>query len=125
MQRAERKYDENSLWWQVKRLGLLIAVDEEHFAEDVRRELVDLEGIFENLAIQGESIAKRLVKEGSVDEAKNILKQVTDSCTELLYDFAKREADRIAEIIKSSGGLYGRQKETIEKYIEYSEIDLL
>ena len=125
MQRAERKYDENSLWWQVKRLGLLVVVDEEHFAEDVRRELADLEQIFENLAIQGESIAKRLVKEGSVLEAKEVLKKVTDSCTEMLYDLTKRESDRIAEMIKTSGGLYGRQKETIEKYIEYSEIDLL
>ena len=52
------------------------------------------------------------------------MKQVTDSCTDLLFDLAKREADRIAEIVKASGGLYGRQKEAIEKYIEYSEIDL-
>ena len=124
MQTAERKYDENSLWWQVKRLGLLIAVDEEHFAEDIRRELADLEETFEKLAIPAESMAKKFIKEGSVDEAKDILKQVTDYCTELLYDLAKREADRIAEIIKSSGGLYGRQIETIEKYIEYSEIKL-
>jgi secernin len=124
MQTAERKYDKNSLWWQVKRLGLLIAVDEEHFAEDIRRELADLEETFEKLAIPAESMAKKFIKEGSVDEAKDILKQVTDSCTELLYDLAKREADRIAEIIKSSGGLYGRQIETIEKYIEYSEIKL-
>ena len=124
MQTAEKKFNADSLWWQVKRLGLLIAVDEEHFAEDVRRELADLEETFEKLAIPAESMAKKFIKEGSVDEAKDILKQVTDSCTELLYDLAKREADRIAEIIKSSGGLYGRQIETIEKYIEYSEIKL-
>ena len=124
MQTAEKKYDENSLWWQVKRLDLLVAVDEEHFAEDVRKELSDLEKVFENLAIQAESIAKKLVKEGSFDEAKEILKQATDSCAELLFDFSKRESDRIAEIIKASGGLYGRQKEAIEKYIDYSEIEL-
>ena len=124
MQTAEKKYDENSLWWQVKRLDLLVAVDEEHFAEDVRKELSDLEKVFENLAIQAESIAKKLVKEGSFDEAKEILKQATYSCTKFLYDLAKREADRIAEIVKSAGGLYGRQKEAIEKYIDYSEIEL-
>ncbi len=124
MQMAEKKFDKNSLWWQVKRLGLLVAVDEEHFAEGVRRELADLELIFENLAIQGESIAKRLVKEGSPLEAKDILKQVTNSCTELLYDLAERENKRLSEIIKSAGGLYGRQKELIEKYIEYSDIEL-
>jgi len=37
---------------------------------------------------------------------------------------SRKEADRLAEIVKASGGLYGRQKEAIEKYIEYSEIDL-
>jgi dipeptidase len=124
MQRAERKYDENSLWWQVKRLGLLVAVDEEHFAEDVRRELADLEQAFEKLSIPAESMARKFIKEGSIAEAKEVLKKTTDTCTEMLYDLAEREADRIAEIIKSSGGLYGRQMETIKKYIEYSEIKL-
>jgi dipeptidase len=124
MQTADKKYDENSLWWQVKRLGLLVAVDEEHFAGDVRRELSDMQQIFEKLAIQAESIAKDLAKQGKLDEAKEILSQTTESCTELLSDTVTREADRLADIVRSAGGLYGRQKETIEKYIEYSEIDL-
>lgn len=124
MQKADKKFDENSLWWQVKLLDLLVAVDEEHFRDDVRRELADLEVIFENLAIQAESIAKRLVKEGSPDKAKEILQEATNSCTELLFDFAKRENKRLAEIIKAAGGLYGRQKEMIEKYFEYAPIDI-
>ena len=124
MQTADKKYDENSLWWQVKRLGLLVAVDEEHFAGDVRRELTNIQQIFEKLAIQAESIAKDLAKQGKLDKAKEILSQTTESCTELLFDTVTREADRLADIVRTAGGLYGRQKETIEKYIEYSEIDL-
>lgn len=124
MQKADKKFDENSLWWQVKVLDLLVSIDEEHFCEDVRRELADLEEIFENLAVQAESIAKRLVKEGSLSEAKEVLHETTNSCAELLFDFAKRENKRLAEIIKAAGGLYGRQKELIEKYVEYSEIKL-
>ncbi len=124
MQTAEKKYDENSLWWQVKRLDLLVAADEEHFGETVRKELADLETVFEDLAVQAEMQAKKLVKSGSVSDAENILAEVTATCTELLYDLAKREADRIADIIMASGGLYGRQKEVIEKYIDYSEIKL-
>ena len=123
MQTAERKFDKNSLWWQVKRLGLLVAVDEERFAENVRRELDGIEMIFEKLSVMGESEAKDLVKSGKSREANETLKEVTKICTEILSDAVKKEADRIAEIVKSSGGLYGRQKETIEKYIEYSEID--
>ena len=125
MQTAERKYDENSLWWQVKRLGLLIAVDEERFARSVRHELSNIERTFEDLAAQGETLAKKLVNDGKLDDAREVLKTVTESCTERLYFLARQEADRIAETIKESGGLYGRQKEAIEKYIEYSEIKLL
>jgi secernin len=125
MQRAERKYDENSLWWQVKRLGLLVAVDEERFSENVRYELSNIGRAFEDLAAQGEALAKKLVKDGKLDDARNVLATVTESCTSRLHCLARQESDRIAEMIKTSGGLYGRQKETIEKYIEYSEIDLL
>ena len=125
MQTAERKFDKDSLWWQLKRLALLVAVDEERFGGNVRRELASIERCFEDLAAKGEELAKKLVKDGQIDDAKEVLKTVTESCTERLYYLARQEADKIAEAVKSSGGLYGRQKETIEKYIEYSEIDLL
>jgi dihydroxyacetone kinase-like predicted kinase len=65
------------------------------------------------------------VGEDYFEVAKEILETVTESCTMRLYYLALREADKIAEAVKSSGGLYGRQKEMIEKYIEYSEIELL
>ena len=125
MQTAEKKFDKNSLWWQLKRLALLVSIDEERFGADVRRELASIERCFEDLAEQGESLAKKLIKDGKPDDAKEVLKTVTESCTERLYYLARQEADKIAEAVKSFGGLYGRQKETIEKYIEYSEIDLL
>ena len=124
MQKADKVFNENSLWWQVKLLDLLVAVDEDHFCDNVRRELADLEEVFENLAVQAESIAKRLVKEGSPDKAKEVLQETTNTCAELLFDFAKDENTRLSEIIKAAGGLYGRQKELIEKYVEYSEIKL-
>lgn len=124
MQTADRKFDKNSLWWQVKRLDLLVAIDEERFAGDVRRELSNIGRAFEDLATQGEALAKRLVKDGRPIDAKEALKTVTDSCTRRLYCLARQEADRIAEAVKASGGLYGRQKETIEQYIDYSEIEL-
>ncbi len=125
MQTAEKKFDKNSLWWQLKRLALLVAVDEERFGGNVRRELANIEQRFEDLAAKGEELAKKLIKDGKSDDAQEVLETVTESCTERLYYLARQEADKIAEAVKSSGGLYGRQKEIIEKYIEYSEIDLL
>lgn len=125
MQTADRKFDKNSLWWQLKRLALLVAVDEEHFAEDVRRKLSDIQQIFENLAVMWEDRAKDLVRQGEADKARETLNELTDICTDMLSDTVTEEADRLADIVRSAGGLYGRQKETIEKYIEYSEIELL
>ena len=125
MQTAEKKFDKNSLWWQLKRLALLVAVDEERFGGNVRRELASIERCFEDLAAKGEELAKKLVKNGQIDDAKEVLQTVTESCTERLYYLARQEADKIAEAVKSFGGLYGRQKEMIERYIEYSEIELL
>jgi dipeptidase len=125
MQTAERKFDKDSLWWQLKRLALLVSIDEERFGADIRREIASIERCFEDLATKGEELAKKLVKDGQPEDAREVLETVTESCTERLYYIARQEADKIAEAIKSSGGLYGRQKETIEKYIEYSEIELL
>jgi dipeptidase len=125
MQTAEKKFDKNSLWWQLKRLALLVSVDEERFGWSVRHELASVERCFEDLAAKGEELAKKLVKDGQPEDAREVLETVTESCTGRLYYIARQEADKIAEAVKSSGGLYGRQKETIEKYIEYSEIELL
>lgn len=125
MRTAEKKFDKDTLWWQLKRLALLVAVDEERFGCNVRRELMNLEQHFEDFAAKGEKLAKNLIKDGKSDDAKEVLETVTESCTMRLYYLALREADRIAEIIVEDGGLYGRQKEMIEKYIEYSEIELL
>ena len=125
MQTSDRKFDENSLWWQLKRLALLVAVDEERFGGSIRHEFASIERCFEDLAAKGEELAKKLVKDGQPDDAREVLENVTESCTERLYYIARQEADKIAEAVKSSGGLYGRQKETIEKHIEYSEIELL
>lgn len=125
MQTAHRKFDENSLWWQLKRLALLIAIDEDRFAENVRHELANIEQCFEDIAEKGEKLAKKLINDCKYDDAKGVLETVTESCTERLYYLARQQADKIAEAVKSSGGIYGRQKETIEKYIEYSEIDLI
>ncbi|MBQ1195750.1 MAG: C69 family dipeptidase [Clostridia bacterium] len=125
MQTADRKFDKNSLWWQLKRLALLVSVDEERFGEEVRLSLASLGGVMEQLACTSEHLAKRFIEFGDYEDAMDTLKTATESCTRLLYELAERESDRIAEIIVEDGGLYGRQKETIEKYIEYSGIELL
>lgn len=125
MQTADRKFDKDSLWWQLKRLALLVAVDEERFGEEVRLSLASLGGVMEQLACTSEHLAKRFIEFGDYEDAMDTLKTATESCTRLLYELAERESDRIAEIIVEDGGLYGRQKEMIEKYIDYSEIELL
>ena len=124
MERAERIYDEGSLWWQTKRLSLLVAVDEERFAAGVRKELAEIEARFAGEAETVEASARALMRAGKCDEAKAALAALTARCTEELYTYAKRTADAIAEDIREMGGMYGRQKEAIEAYAAYAEMPL-
>ena len=125
MQTADKLFDEKSLWWQVKALSLLVTVDEELFANDIRLKLRNIENQFKQKAEIAEQQAKRLILDGKQDQAKEVLFSVTNECTEILYEFAKTENKRLSDIIKSKGGLYGRQKEAIEKYFEYAQIPVL
>ncbi len=125
MQRADKLFDEKSLWWQVKRLSLLVTVDEESFARDIREKLAKIEKEFEQKAEEVEQEAKNLILDGKQDLAKEKLFSLTDECVESLYDFAKTESKRLSKVIKDKGGLYGRQKEAIEKYCEYAQIPIL
>lgn len=125
MQNADKLFDENSLWWQVKVLSLLVTVDENAFAVDIRAQLSDLEKLFSKKADAAEAEAKLLIREGKREQANDLLYSVTEECTELLYDFAKSRSEQFADTIKNKGGLYGRQKEAIEKYFEYAQISVL
>ncbi|MBE6582796.1 MAG: hypothetical protein E7648_06010, partial [Ruminococcaceae bacterium] len=124
MQTADRAFSESSLWWQVKLLSLLVTVDEEKFASEIREKLKQLETQFADKAEKAEKQAAELILSGKREEADELLYSVIDECTEVLYDFAKTEVERLSGIIKKMGGLYGRQKEAIEEYFEYAEIDL-
>lgn len=124
MERAEKRFDEESLWWQVKRLSLLVTVDERIYMDEVRAKLQALEIQFTKEGEKAEDEARQLIDKGMQDEAKAVLFSVTEKCTEMLYDFAKAEGKRIANSIQAKGRLYGRQKEAIEKYVAYAEIPL-
>lgn len=125
MQTADKLFDEKSLWWQVKALSLLVTIDEQLFASDIRAKLKELDNQFAQKAEDAEQEAKRLITDGKQDQAKEILFSVTNECTNVLYDFAKTEIKRLAGIINDKGGLYGRQKEAIEKYFDYAQIPVL
>ena len=124
MYNADKLYDENSLWWQVKVLSLLVNVDENAFIGEIRAKLMELEKSFAQKAEAAEQEARQLMSSGNYEEGKVRLYSVTEECTDLLYDFAKTERKRLSAIIEKKGGLYGRQKETIEKYIAYAQIPI-
>lgn len=125
MQRAEKKYDGETLWWQVKQLSLLVAVDEDAFGDDVRKKLACLEEDFKQKAEATECRARQLVAIGDAEGAKALLAALTEECTERLYALAKAESRRIVDEIRALGGIYGRQSEELQKYADYAEFDLL
>lgn len=122
MENADRTYDEESLWWTMKVLSLLVAVDEDAFLKSVRFELEKIECMFNQMAQTAETTAKNLIKENKTSEAMRLLAETTDECTNILYAFAREENKKLADVIAKKGGLYGKQKEVIEKYVEYSQI---
>lgn len=123
MKTADRMYDK-SLWWQMKLLNLLVAADEERFGQEIRGSLEILESSFSEKARLAEEKARALIENGVIETAKSELSKVTNDCAVLLYDFAVKENKRLSDIIKDLGGLYGRQKEAIQKYMEYANIDI-
>ena len=125
MQKADRYYDSETLWWQVKRLSMLVAVDEEAYFEEIRARLSKLESIFKQRAEDAEREARGLLRAGDEASAKARLAHVTEECTEQLFLIAKGESARLANRIRKAGGLYGRVKEELEKYAEYAGIELL
>lgn len=122
MQQAEKEYQEDSLWWQLKELGLWVTVDEDAFADDIRQWLGRLEADFMQRAELTEEKARLLIRKGQNQEANLVLENLTLECTERLFAAAKEQNQRLKEWIREKGGLYGRQKEAIEKYMEYSKI---
>ncbi len=121
LQTGERKYDSNSLWWQIKKLGLLISVDEERFLPEIHNKKEVIEKDFEQKARNAENTARNMIDNGEYEKAMNLLSAVTEKCTAELYDFAVCENIKLKNKITDLGGLYGRQKEAIEKYMEYAE----
>ena len=125
MQTAEKKYDPETLFWQMRRLSLLVAVDEEAFGEEIRSRLAKMEAAFKQKAETAEEKAREALRAGDAGAANKILADVTEKCTDELFVFALGENARLAQRIRSAGGLYGRQKEELEKYAEYAELALL
>ena len=123
MQTADRTFDPDTLWWQVKRLSLLVAVDEERFGAAVREKLSALEEKFKRMAEDAEDAARAALRAGDAEKSKNILASLTADCTEQLYALARAECARLGDEITALGGLYGRQKEELEAYAAYAQID--
>ena len=88
MQMAEKLFDENSLWWQVKALSLLVSVDEKAFIGEIRAKLEILEKLFAEKAEAAEQEARQLMTNGKQEEGKARLYSVTEECTDILYNFA-------------------------------------
>ena len=51
-----------------------------------------------------------------------MLSALTEECSDILYNYAVDKNAFLKAEISRKGGLYGRQKEVIEKYSEYANI---
>lgn len=122
LQTGGRIFEEKSLWWQLRKLSLLVAVDETAYAETVRIRLRELEARFAREAERGEAQAREYARAGRTEMAREVLDGVMRRCAGALYDLVRGENHRLEQDILAKGGVYGRQKEVILRYMEYASI---
>ena len=118
-------YDEDSLWWTVEALAMAVSIDEERFGKNVRKELKALEEEIEKEKMLVEEHACILLKQEKLQEAKQLLKELTKTSAERLMETAKRLTNSICECVKNEGGLYGVRKEFLTEYCKRTNLPLL
>ena len=123
--KGDAVYDEKSLWWVVETLAMAVSIDEERFGKNVREELRELEAQIEKEKILVEEQACVLLKQEKVQEAHQLLKELTETSAEQLMETAKRLTREICECVKSEGGLYGVRKEFLTDYCKRAKLPLL
>lgn len=118
-------FDEASLWWKIKRVGLLVCVDEERFAKRLHTHTRVLEEKLWSEAEEAEGLARKYISEGKKDEAYKLLNSLMDSSCARIEDIFDNLYTEFSKEISELGGIYGIHKHDIEKYCDYAEIPLL
>ena len=118
-------FDEDTLWWKVKRLILLVSADEARFAPPVQKACAMLDIRLSAWAAQEEAVAKKLLAQGKEAEAFARLNHLMDEAAREATEMVDAQYAALREELTKLGGLYGTQKEAIETYCDYAKIPLL
>ena len=120
-----KTFDENSLWWKMKRLILAVSAEEARFAPRVQKACAMLDIRLSAWAAQEEAVATKLMAQGKTEEAFARLNHLMDEAVKEATEMVDAQYASVREELISLGGLYGTQKEAIETYCDYANIPLL
>jgi len=124
MKRAEGTYDENSLWWRVERLAMLVSADEARFGEKTRAALRRLEDEIALRAAAAEKEACDRLDDGDSTSAWALLAQTTEWAVQKVMVLSEELSREISDAIRQDGGLYGPRKEFLEDYSQKTKLPL-
>lgn len=120
-----RYFDEETLWWKIKRVGLLVSVDENKFAKKLRDKAHTLEKKLWEKAEQTETSARGLLSQGKRKEAYALLNALMDESVKLIEALFDELYAEFSAVVSDLGGIYGIHKDNIEKYCEHANVPLL
>ena len=115
IQTAGKEYSDSSLWWKIKRLCLVVSVDEARFFELVKISLQSLEKELENKALETENKAKELIDCKNKDDAYALLNNLMDVSAKEVEALVDSLYAKIKEEVNKLGGI---------KYCEYAKMNL-
>ena len=94
------KYSEDSFWWRVKRMQIAVESDYNKYIKDVQESQSVLYAEFKSAASVALSKAEALFAEGKAEEAKALLRDVTDSCFALVDKAVEALTEKIEKDIQ-------------------------
>ncbi len=125
MQEGAEKYNENSMWWVLERLSMLISIDYNRFAPNVKTAFSKLEADFELQAKENEIVAASHKRIGNVELAYDILNaQMGQHCAEII-NTSKILSEEIKDIVISEGGLCGPRTDFLLDYSKRTDMPLI
>ena len=123
--KGKQFYDEESLWWRLERLGLLVSVDEARYAGDIERAMALFEARCGDDIARREDEARSRIRSGDAESASAILTELMNDTADLLYAVACFETDRLVGRIAAAGGIVGPRADFIRAYAERTHMPLL
>lgn len=124
MGRGGEFYEDDSMWWIMERLSVMVTTDYERFSGNVRAQFAKLEQELEQEAEKNERMAVTLAEQNDPDMYLVLNRQMDRQCKRIM-DKARELTLEIADVLAAEGGLCGEQADFLRDYSERVRMPLV